>query len=99
MFQARAVAHFKPNTQNLNQIRELLSVAWNLNSNMGGGAERLKTGMWKRKRQIFVETEAGSSKRVPLPLWPFLSNVEKLYVVQFFVKYMTKYFVQETNIC
>ena len=58
MFQARAVAHFKPNTQNLNQIRELLSVAWNLTSNMGGGAERLKTGMWKRKRQIFVETEA-----------------------------------------
>ena len=44
--------------------------------------------MWKRK--IFVEAEAGSSERVPPPLWPFLSNVKKLRVVPFFVKYTTK---------
>ena len=37
-----------------------------------------------------VEAEAGSGKRVPLPLWPFISNVKNLNVVQFFVKYTTK---------
>ena len=53
--------------------------------------------MWKRKleveaakRQIFEEAEAGSGKRVPLPLWPFISNVKSLNEVQFFVKYTTK---------
>ena len=41
-----------------------------------------QAGMWKW--QIFVK--AGSGERVPLPLWPLLSNVENLNVVQFFVK-------------
>ena len=50
-------------------------------------------GMWKSKRQklqIFVEAEAGIGKRVPLPLWPLISNVKSFIVVQFFVKYTTK---------
>ena len=37
-----------------------------------------------------MEAEAGSSERVPPPLWLFLSNVKNLRVVQFFVKYTTK---------
>ena len=39
-----------------------------------------------------VEAEAGSGKRVPLPLLllQFISNVKNLNVVQFFVKYTTK---------
>ena len=63
----------------------------------------LKPGMWKQKRwkrQIFVEAEAegGSGKTVPLPFWPFIPKIKNLNVVQFFVKYMTKFLVQETNI-
>ena len=46
---------------------------------------QLKAGMWKW--QIFVEAEAGSGKKVPLPLWSFTSNVKNLNVVQIFVKY------------
>ena len=54
-----------------------------------------KAGMRKWwKWQIFAE--AGSSKRVPLPFWPFISNVKNLNVVQFFVKNKTKFLVQET---
>ena len=40
-------------------------------------------GMWKRKRQIFMETEAGSGKRVLLQLWPFIANVKNSNMVQF----------------
>ena len=58
-------------------------------------------GMWKRKRklgaeaveaQIFVEAKAGSGKKVPLPLplKPFISNVNDMNVVQFVVKFATK---------
>ena len=53
----------------------------------------LQPGMWKRKRwtrQAFVGAEAGSGKRIPLPLWPFISNFKNLNVVEFFVKYTTK---------
>ena len=48
--------------------------------------------MWKWQIFVKAEEEAGRGKRVPLllPLWPFLSNIENLNVVQFFVKYMTK---------
>ena len=51
-----------------------------------------KTGIRKRKQQIFVEAVAGSGKKVPLllPLWAFISNVENLNVVQFFVNHMPK---------
>ena len=39
-----------------------------------------------------TEAEAESGKRVPLPLplWPFISNLKNLNVEQFFVKYTTK---------
>ena len=33
---------------------------------------------------------SGSGESVPFPLWPFISNVKNLNVVQFFVKYTTK---------
>ena len=52
--------------------------------------ECYRLGMWKKNEQIFVEAEAESGKRAPLLLWPFLSNVENLTVLQFFVKYRTK---------
>ena len=39
---------------------------------------------------INSDAEAGSGKRVLLPLWPFISNFKNLNVVQFFVKYTTK---------
>ena len=36
------------------------------------------------------DAEAGSGKRVPLPLLPFISNAKNMNVVQFFAKCMTK---------
>ena len=34
------------------------------------------TGMWKRKLEATNFCGSGSGKKVPLPLWPFISNIK-----------------------